>query len=352
MSQPRIGINAHLLSAAAGYRRAGIHRYSAELINHLPAGPDEPAYTVFTNAPAELAGRPGIQTVAAPWPTAGPLGRILWEQLVWPPVAVAGRLDLLHSLSFATPLLRPCPAVATVYDLSFVLYPELYPPLQRWYLRSQTRRSCRSARRVVAISEAGRRDVARLFGVAPARIDVVPPGVDAHFGPRPAAEVEAFRQRQGLPAEVILHVGTLQPRKNLALLAEAVAQLGRPDVALVFVGGKGWHYEPLFERVRALGLEGQARFTGYVADSDLALWYNAASVLALPSVYEGFGLPLIQAMACGTPLVAANSSSLPEVVGPAGLLFDPQDSQALARCLAAVLDEPELAAALRAAGLE
>ena len=161
----------------------------------------------------------------------------------------------------------------------------------------------------------------------------------------------AFRERQDLADRFILHVGTLQPRKNIPTLIEAFAQAAPPDVMLVLVGGKGWLFDEIFSRVQALGLQDRVRFTGYVPDEDLPLWYNAASVLAFPSLYEGFGMPVVEAMACGTPVVAANGSSLPEAVGEAGLLFDPQNVAELADRLTAVLHNPDLAATIRAKGL-
>lgn len=351
-----VGINAHLLSGQATYRRAGIHHYIEQVLSHLPAetaGLDSALrYTVYTGAQVTAMGArlPG-RLVTTRWPTERPMVRILWEQLVWPLAAVRYGVDLLHSMAFVTPLVKVRPTVVTVYDLSFIHYPERFPPLQRLYLRSQTWRSCGQARRVVAIAEAGRQELHRLMGIPLARIDVVRPGVDAAFCPRRAAEVAAFRQREGLPDGFVLHVGTLQPRKNIPILLEAVARLKRPGLLLVLVGGKGWYYDEIFARVEALGLQSQVRFTGYVDDADLPLWMQAASVLVFPSVYEGFGMPVAQAMAVGTPVIAADTSAIPEVAGEAALLFDPQDVEALAGHLAAVLDEPARAALMRERGL-
>lgn len=346
-----VGVNAHLLSGQEGYRRAGIHHYIAQIINHLPADDPTLQVRVFSHDTADLLPNPSLQIINSRWRTGRPLMRILWEQTAWPLQAARLKLDLIHSMAFVTPLLSPCPTVVTVYDLSFIHYPERFPALQRLYLTSQTRRSCRAARRVVVISESGRHDVRRLYGLPPERIDVVAPGVDDQFRPMTKAEVTAFRQREELAGPFILHVGTLQPRKNIPLLIEALARLGRPELGLALVGGKGWAYEAIFERVTTLGLEQQVRFAGYVPDDDLPLWYNSAALLAFPSVYEGFGLPVAQAMACGTPVVAANTSAIPEVAGEAALLFDPQDVGSLARHIANVLDDPQLAATMQEAGL-
>jgi glycosyltransferase involved in cell wall biosynthesis len=355
-----VGINAQLLSSRKGYRRAGIHHYIWQLLHHLPpsspgmegeAGMDF-SYTVFTGQfdAGPLAGK--VCLAQTPWPTHRPAWRILWEQLVWPVAAVRRRVDLMHSMAFVTPLLASRPVVVTVYDLSFIHYPERFPAWQRRYLTAQTRLSCRQARRLVAISEAGRQDIHACFEVPLAQIDVVAPGVDAAFHPRPRDEVEAFKRREELPAHFLLHVGTLQPRKNIPLLLEALARLQQPELLLVLVGGKGWLYDEIFARVRALGLERQVRFTGYVPDAELPLWYSAASLLLFPSIYEGFGMPVIQAMACGTPVVAANSSAVPEAAGDAALLFDPHDASALAEQIGRVLDDPDMATVMTTQGLE
>lgn len=344
-----IGINAHLLSGRSGYRRAGIHHYIAQLLKHLPVA-EEVRYVVYTQHAPEVT-RPDMRFVSSSLPTGRRALRILWEQLVWPVAALRARLDLLHSMAFVTPFLAPAPAVVTVYDLSFLHFPEQFPRLQRLYLTTQTRRSCRQARRVVTISAASRDDLIRFFGVPSERIDVVPPGIDAQFRPLDAGAVAAFRREQGLPERFVLHVGTLQPRKNLSVLIEAVARLGRPELPLVMVGGKGWFYEQVFDRVRALGLQEQVRFAGYVDDEALPLWYNAASLLVLPSVYEGFGMPVLQALACGTPVVAAGVSALPEAGGSAALYFQPDDVTGLVRQMLAVLDNPARAATMRQEGL-
>ena len=343
-----IGINAHLLSGEAGYRRAGIHQYVEQVLRHLPPAADR-RYTVYTRQPAGD-DRPDQRRRGTPLPTERRLARIAWEQLVWPWRARRDGLDLLHSMAFAMPRLAPCPAVVTLYDLSFVFYPDSFPPLQRRYLQAAAADSCRRARRLITISESGRQDVHRVYGVPLERIDVVTPGVAEVYRPLPPDEVAAFRRRHDLPERFLLHVGTLQPRKNLPLLLDALAATGHAGAPLVLVGGKGWLYDDIFARVAALGLQQRVRFAGYVDDDDLPLWYNAAAALVLPSLYEGFGLPIVEALACGTPVVAANTSSLPEAGGAAALYFAPDDAGELAARLSDVLDRPELAARLRAAG--
>lgn len=347
--RPTVGINAQLLTGSQGYRRAGIHNYIGQLLLHLAPLDSEFEFAVYCNSCQDLR-ESGLKVVSTRWPVDRPVGRILWEQLAWPFSAWRRQLALIHSMAFVTPAAKVAPSVVTVYDLSFIHYPEQFPRSRQVYLAGQTRRSCRSARRVVTISESGRQDVHHFFDVPLARIDVISPGVGERFRLVSANEATAFREKHGLPERYILHVGTLQPRKNIPLLIEAFATLRRDDVALVLVGGKGWFYEEIFERVSTLGLGRQVLFPGYVSDVELPLWYNAAAALVFPSYYEGFGMPILEAMACGTPVIAAQTSAIPEVAGDAALLFDPQDMTALSECIAAVLDRPEQANAMRQRG--
>ncbi len=338
---PRIALNAHLLFGGASYRSAGIHHYIDNLLRHLPeAGPDLD-FTVYVGAGQPAMARATVQR--SRWPTQRPPVRILWEQLVQPWALLRGRPDLLHSLAFASPLVNPVPAVVTMYDLSFRLMPEKFPAAQRLYLSAMTAQACRRARRVIAISESTRADVVRLLGIEAARVDVAYPGVDARFRPWPPAAVAAFRARAGLPERFILFLGTLEPRKNLGALITAFAQLRRtaPEVHLMVAGAKGWFYGDLFRQVSALALEDRVHFPGFVPAEDLPGWYNAAAVFAYPSSFEGFGMPVAEALACGRPVVTSTVSSLPEAGGAAALLVPPQDVEALAAALRQALDQAE-----------
>jgi glycosyltransferase involved in cell wall biosynthesis len=332
-----VALNAHLLFGRASYRSAGIHHYIDQLLRHLPAAAPEFRFTVFTGA-----GRPempGARVRPTRLPTHRPLVRIAWEQLLQPFALARARPDLLHSLAFVSPLILPCPAVVTVYDLSFRLTPERFRPAQRLYLSAFTVVSCRRARRVLAISESTRADLVRLLRLPASKIDVALPGLAPALRPLPAGQVEAFRARRGLPERFILYLGTLEPRKNLAALLEAYARL-RPahsDLFLVLAGARGWWYADLFRRVEALGLSSVVMFPGYVPEDELPLWYNAAAVFAYPSSYEGFGLPVTEALACGRPVVTTAVSSLPEAGGDAAFRVPPDDVPALADALAEAL---------------
>jgi glycosyltransferase involved in cell wall biosynthesis len=335
-----VALNAQLLYGGASYRSAGIHHYIEQLLRHLAAAGEGFHFTAFTGqGQPDL---PGIALERTRLPTHRPWVRILWEQLLQPAALVRARPDLLHALAFVSPLLSGWPSVVTVYDLSFRLMPQLFRPMQRLYLNAFTGHSCRRARRVIAISESTRADVVRLFGIPPGRVDVAYPGLDPALRPLPPSQAADFRARRGLPEQFVLYLGTLEPRKNLAVLVEAYARLRarRPGLRLVLAGARGWWYEGLFARVQQLGLAHEVVFPGFVPEEEKPLWYNAAAVFAYPSTYEGFGLPVAEALACGRPVVTANVSSLPEAGGQAALLAKAGEAAGLAEALERALDLP------------
>ena len=352
----RIGIDAHLLSLASSYRQAGVSRYIAELVRHLALEPGPHEYTLFT--PPHGAGAlllPPAMRVERGWlPTQQPLARIAWEQALGPVRAAARQLDLFHAPVNVAPLALPCRSVVTIHDLAFLVYPDRLRPAKRRYLTLMTGLSARRAARVIAVSEHTARDVVTRLGVAPERVVVAPEAAADHFRPEPDARaLAAFRAERGLPDHYLLFVGTLEPRKNVAGLLRALARVAveEPDGYMVVVGARGWMYDEIFALHESLGLAERVRFTGYVAAEELPRWYQAATAFVYPSFYEGFGLPPLEAMACGTPVVTSSTSAIPEVVGEAGVLVDPGDEAALAAALLALWRDPARQAALRAAGL-
>jgi len=359
-TRPHIGLNAHLLSGAAGYRSAGIHSYIAELLRRLPSAQADLRYTAFASRVA--ATHIGEMPVRSTWlPTERPWARIVWEQFFQPFVVMQERLDLLHGMAFVSPLSSRCPTVVTIHDLSFTLFPEFFRGANAVYLRWFTRIACQRAARIIAVSEHTRADVIRLYGVPADKVEAIPHGVDARFYPRPASEVAGFRRTHSLPEHFILFVGTLEPRKNLVKLIEAFSNLksqlseragGRlSNLKLMLVGGKGWYYDQIFAAIERFNLQDGVTWAGYVPSDDLPLWYNAADAFAFPSRYEGFGMPLLEAMACGTPVVSSNASSLSEVAGNAALTVLPDDVNALADALHRALSDSALRQDLRAKGL-
>jgi glycosyltransferase involved in cell wall biosynthesis len=298
-----------------------------------------------------------VELIRTPWPTHQPLARILWEQSVLPLALRRVGAHLVHGLVNVLPLTSTLPGVVTVHDLSFVRLPQAFPPLKRRYLTWLCQASVARAKRILAVSQQTADDLVHYFHVQPDRIDVVYNGVAPEFQPG-QQDGAAFRQAHGLPDRFLLYLGTLEPRKNLANLVRAFAlwrQQAPPadqDVALVLAGGKGWYYQEIFQLVHELGVGDWVRFPGFVPGSDLPDWYRAATLFLYPSLLEGFGLPVVEAMACGTPVICSRAASLLEVAGEAALGVDATDPQALAQGIGQVLGDSPLAHAMRQAGLE
>lgn len=356
MQDVNIGINAHLLSFSQGYRNAGVGRYIYYLLRAFAERDDETRYTVFchdTPPPGDPARGPRTRFVTSRLNTIDPRRRILYEQAALPWL-LPRRVDLLHAPVNVVPLLSRVPSVVTIHDLTVMVLPDRFLPAKRRYLQAFTRLSVRVARHVIADSEHTRADVIRLLDVPPERVSAVPLGVVDHFAPPHPDALGAFRARHGLPDHYLLYLGTLEPRKNLVTLLHAYAALRRRGLAwpLVLAGGKGWLYEEIFRCVGELHLADHVIFPGYVSYEEQPLWYGGATIFVYPSTYEGFGLPVLEAMACGAPVITSTSSSLPEAAGDAALLVECHDAQALAGAIEALASDAARRAELRRRGLE
>jgi len=257
--------------------------------------------------------------------------------------------DVVHVPWVAAPPHGRVPLVVTVLDLVFLLFPEYLNRKTRWMARMGLHRARRQASAFISISQHTADDLMRLTGLPNQKIHVIPLAAEAYFRPVPDAQI---RERYKLDAPFVLYVGTLEPRKNLITLVRAFAALDYPGLKLVLAGKKGWMCQDLFTAVEKLGLTERVVFTGFVPDADLPALFSAAQVFAYPSLYEGFGLPVLEAMQCGTPVITTNVSSLPEMAGDAALLVAPDDVRGLTNALRRVLMEPGLREELRGRGLE
>ena len=281
--------------------------------------------------------------------------RLRWQQWTLPRAAYHTRSDLLHVPGFDAPIWKRCPVVLTVHDLIGILFPRNLPPVSRFYWAKWLPFSVRFADQIIADSEHTRQDIARLLKVDPARLTVIPLAAGSQYQPIEQSDIlQTVRRKHHLPDRFILFVSTLEPRKGIDTLLEALARLTPPqlDVQLVITGKRGWYTEHLFAQIERLQLTPRVQLTDYLPDEDLPALYNCADVLAFPSRYEGFGLTVLEAMACGTPVVCSNSSSLPEVVGNAALLVSPNDAPALAQALQRVLTDAALRQQMKALGLQ
>jgi glycosyltransferase involved in cell wall biosynthesis len=287
------------------------------------------------------------------WSTAAPHKRIAWEQFAAPIALQRQHVDLVHAMAFVSPLLDARPSVVTVYDLSFIAFPAAFKRFKRFYLRWMTQLSVLRARRVIAISDSTRRDIVRWLNVPAERVQTIYCGVDPVFRPLPRAEIEAFRQKKGLPETFVFFLGTIEPRKNIVRLIDAFDHLmtsapaDMADVHLILGGGKGWLSDPIIAHAH----RDRVHLVGYVPEEEKCLWYNAATCFCYPSLYEGFGLPPLEAMACGVPVITSDAASLPEVVGEAGRIVPVADTAALSEALRQVLASATLRAEMAEKGL-
>jgi glycosyltransferase involved in cell wall biosynthesis len=303
-------------------------------------------YVVFTpSSQVEALGveRDGFEVVRCDF--AGRGTRLVWEQVSLPALVRRHRLDVLHSPHYTMPLRHSARSVVTFPDLTFLLYPELHQPLKRVFFPAMMRWSARHARRIIAISESTKRDLVQTLGVPGDRISTVLLAADTEYRRAPPSQVAEVCARYGLRAgEYLLYVGVLEPRKCIGQLVEAFSRIAPAAdwLDLVIAGKRGWMYDQIFSQVTALGLETRVRFPGYVPQSDLPKLYSGARAFVYPSRYEGFGLPVLEAMSCGTPVVTSSVSSMPEVAGDGALLVDPDDIPGLAEVLARVVHDASL----------
>jgi len=349
MTAMKVGIVANAL----GSQHGGDETHFRNLIDALAVVDPDGDYTLFHSTPlrADLIPRARHMRRVLVRPRNG-LARLA---VTFPLALARERIDVAH-VQWGAPPVCPARLVISVHDLAYEHYPRFFTRASLLQHRLAIPLAVRQAAAVLTVSEFSKQDIARRYRVSPEKIVVAPNAAAPMFQPiHDEARLTAVRARYGAGARFILCVGALQPRKNLKTLIAAYVRLRRAgaiDHKLVLVGRAGWLFDDTFAAARASGYASELVFTGYVPDDDLVALYNAANLFVYPSLFEGFGIPPLEAMSCGTPVITSNTSSLPEVVGDAGLMVDPLDSEALARAMAEALDNTDLRARLAARGLE
>jgi glycosyltransferase involved in cell wall biosynthesis len=357
-----IGIDA---SRATSATPTGTETYSRELIRALIALDRKNQYRLYTResvSPEFFADSESSRNTqhatrtrnyelrSIPFPRLWTHLRLSYEMLTHAP-------NVLFVPGHVLPLIHPRRSIVTIHDLGHLRFPEAHPPRQRLYHTWATQWNARSASHIFADSEATRDDIVELCHIAPEKISVIYPAFDARmYQPvRDAEKIKSVREKYRLGSDYILAIGTLHPRKNYARLIEAFAQIATHHasrITLVIVGKKGWLYQPILDRIQSLHLQSQVSFLDYVPGFDMPALISGARMLAFPSLHEGFGLPVLEAQACGTPVVTSMTSSLPEAAGDAALMVDPLDVDAITGTMQRLLTDESLRTHLIARGFD
>jgi glycosyltransferase involved in cell wall biosynthesis len=347
----KIGVEGRTLQG----RRYGVARYLQNLLRELAAIDEENEYVVYLSEPIEpleFASENLATQLIEGWPS------LSWRHLGLPRAMRSGGIDLHFSPSYFLPLIKVCPYVVVVHDLTFKVHPEWFARDWRMRFGSLFWGAVGRAERIITVSEHSRSDIVRLLGVEPERVTAIPEAADKLFRPvRDEASLREVRSIFGLPPGFVFTVGAIHTRRNLERLIEALSMAREAtgvDVFLLIAGTPAPFSPPvdIAGTAERCGLSGRVRHVEYVSDEELLLLYNACGLFAYPSIYEGFGLPVIEAMACGTPVVCSNVTSIPEVAGDAALYFDPEKTEEIAETISLALTDAGLRKRLEMAGPE
>jgi len=351
----RIGINARYLQS----RQTGIRNYLLNLLLKLKEIDSGNEYVLFfgSDKPVpEVVLDAGFEYDIPKMSTGTQALKFLWTHFYLPCAIKRKKIDLFHESSFIAPMFKKCPTVVTVHDVAYLYIPFCYTYRTRLYFEVLLTGSIRKSNVVIAVSESVKKDIVNNFSVSPDKIKVIYEGVDEMFRPiDDIVETEREKKICGIKGDFILVVSGVTPRKNLIRLIRAFKLLRdgkKTNAQLVIVGEKAWWSEEIFREAESCGDEDDIIFCGYLPDKDLICLYNSAKVFVHPSLYEGFGLPILEAMACGCPVVASNVSSIPEICGGAALLVDPENVEGLADAVHRVMNDEFLRKSLIEKGIK
>lgn len=335
--------------------RAGIGSYTYNLVKNLLKIDKENEYKLIHRYPTDDPIYTEADEIIAPYPKI-PLKKTIGNNISLPLKLKPYKLDLIHDPSQISPFLfNPSHRkVLTIHDLSPILFPETHGRIHVLLQKHIFPRSLKHVDRIITVSDSTKNDVIRYLKVRKSKITTIYNGVDEVFQVLCDDATESVKKKYRIKNPFILYVGTLEPRKNIPVLLKAFYLLKKKGIGhrLVIAGGKGWKYENIYKTLNELNLQKEVIFTGYVQYEDLPKLYNAADIFIYPSLYEGFGFPPLEAMACGTPVIASNTSSLPEVVGNAGMLVDPLDAAKIADAMRKVLNNEDVRERMIQMGLE
>jgi glycosyltransferase involved in cell wall biosynthesis len=348
----RIAIDAHSVGTGLG----GNESYATNLIEALAEIDADNRYTLYVTR------REAVERFSNRWPNFVVRATLPHTPFVRIPLTLSAELrrnpvDVLH-VQFTAPPFAPCPVVVSIHDLSFEHLPQTFKRRSRMQLRMTVRRSARKAAQVVALSEYVRSDIITTYGISPEKVNVIPLAAPSYFGPiDDAAELQRVKQIYGIDSDYILTVGSIQPRKNLSRLIAAYSSLHGAQregklPQLVLVGKCAWLYDETLRAIKESEVSNSIVLTGYVPEADLPALYSGALCFVYPSYFEGFGLPPLEAMKCGAPVIVSNKTSLTEVVGQAGILVNPFDVNEIASALEKVISNSNLRSELRVKGFE
>lgn len=346
----RIAIN----TLGSSSLKVGVGNYVIHLVHELAKIDKQNQYYIIANkknARFFSTKNPALKILITPNYTAIKPLRILWEQLLLPFIIKKNEINLLHSPGFIAPLIKTSASIVTIHDMTFFSHPQCHTRFKRAYFTTLIPHTIRNADAISADSENTKQDIIAHLATTPSKIHTIHLGIDTNFQPLDKKSAQQTLQKKyNLNKPFILFVGMIEPRKNLNRLIDAYVSL-KTATQLVIVGKKGWHMDSFFKKIKDLRTK-EIVLTGYVPDEDLPFFYTAADAFVYPSLYEGFGLPVIEAMACGCPVVTSNNSSLKEIAEEAALLINPENTQELADAMKKIIHDKQLRKTLIQKGLK